>query len=700
MRALIVGGGVGGLATAVALRDVGVEPLLFEQAPALTEIGAGINLWPNAMKALDGLGAAGHIRRTGVRGERVDHYDLASGKELESLPFGPTAEAFGGQLYNSHRADLLDALIGRLPSTGIRLGSRVVGFRESQAGVTVVLEDATEVSGDFLVGADGLKSSIRAQLFGPGEPEYTGVVAWRALLKRGDVPTAAVVPGIGSWFGADRTVVIYPVRRGELVSFSGYVPDVEVRRESWTASGSLDDLRTSFAGAAPIVRQVIGSITEAIITPIYFRRPLDNWCSERVVLLGDSAHPVPPFAGQGAALALEDAVVLARCIDEHRGAPIGRALAAYVNQRTERAVRVLTRSRTNLQVYRESDPARTRARNGRIRGLKRLDPAGLVSTTWLYGYDPRVDRVEPAGSRVVSWPEPGRRAFDLWRTAFTPDDSAASWVGERAAYERLLLGLDGNRGDRTDRLDCDGVPALRVTPPGPSTGPTVLHLHGGGYTMGSAESSAAYAGRLARAVGGTAVVVDYRLAPEHPFPAAFDDVMVAYRWLLQHAGGAQNVIVSGECAGAGLALGLAVALRDAGLPPPRALHLVSPLCDLSLSAPSIDAADTVDPWFDRVALTTLAASYAQGAAVDDGRMSPVYADLAGLPPVLIQAAANEALADDARRVAERLRASGGVVSLTLVAQSVHSFTLFEFLPEASAAIDEFARHAGLREGRA
>jgi salicylate hydroxylase len=672
------------MAAAVALRQIGIEPLVLEQAQALTEIGAGINLWPNAMRALHQLGAADHIRATGVRGEKVVHLDLASGAELESLPFGPTARSYGEDLYNSHRADLLDALIDRLDGADVKVASRVVGFRQDEAGVEVTLEGGEELTGDFLVGADGLKSAVRAQLFGAEEPQYTGVAAWRALLPRDRADGVAVVQGIASWFGANRTVVVYPVRRGELVSFSGYVPDDEVRNESWTSAGDLDDLRRSFAIACPEITDLIAQVDRAIITPIYYRRPLENWAQGRVVLVGDAAHPIPPFAGQGAALAVEDAVALAEALRAQDD--VSAALQDFAARRGPRAEQVLVRSQANLVQYRQSDPVQACARNGRIRGLKRLDPRAESTSAWLYGYDATVRKPDPAVDRLAQWPAHARRAHELWRTVFTVEDRAASWLGERPAYERFLLAHSpGVDGQRVEEVDCAGVPALRVVPPGGENGPAILHLHGGGYVMGSARASAGYAARLAAAVGGWALVPDYRLAPEHGYPAALDDVLTAYRWLLDREG--VPSCISGECAGGGLAVALSVALAGGDDRQPGALHLLSPFCDLAVTGPGPDA--PLDAWYSRAKLLGLAASYVQDADSDDGLVSPVAADLRGLPPMHIEVARDEALHDSATLLAERARAAGVPVELEVVPDTVHAFALFPDLPEADAAIERF-----------
>jgi salicylate hydroxylase len=224
----------------------------------------------------------------------------------------------------------------------------------------------------------------------------------------------------------------------------------------------------------------------------------------------------------------------------------------------------------------------------------------------------------------------------------------------------------------------------------------VLHLHGGGYVMGSAELSAPLAGRLAAAAGGWSLVPDYRLAPEHPFPAALDDALAAYRWLTRQYPKAP-VIVSGECAGGGLALALALALRDSGDPAtrmPAGVHVVSPFCDLAASADDLGPAADTDPWFNRITLIQLAACYLRDADPGQALLSPSRADLSGLPPLLIQAAEPEALFASAERLASRAREDGVPVTFSPVADSVHSFILFDFLPEADRALTEFAAFAG------
>jgi salicylate hydroxylase len=210
--------------------------------------------------------------------------------------------------------------------------------------------------------------------------------------------------------------------------------------------------------------------------------------------------------------------------------------------------------------------------------------------------------------------------------------------------------------------------------------------------MGSAEGAIDLASRLAEAIGGWALVPEYRLAPEHAQPAAVDDVIAVYGWLAREHGVACSV-VSGECAGGGLAIAMAVRLRDAGAALPAALHVVSPFCDLTVTSGSANETSGRDPWLGRDRLRLAAASYIHTADPATPLISPVNADLRGLPPLLIQAAEGEALRDDAERLADVADAADVQVTLELVHDTVHSFVLFDFLPETRAALEQFAAHA-------
>jgi salicylate hydroxylase len=712
VRVIIAGGGTGGLATAIALRKVGIEPLVLEQAPAFTAIGAGLGLYANAMKALSYLGADSYWRQTAARIDISEQRGLNDDQVITSSSLEPRAAKYGEPYYCGHRADLLTSLLMALPPECVRTGSRVVAFRETADDVRVELADGAEVRGDLLIGADGLRSATRKLLMGEREARFTDVVVWRGLIPREKIPRRYDAK-IMSWYGPQRHVLLYPLRHAghpeSVYSLSAFVPATEVRRESWTASGDLADLHASLADACPAMHELLALMDESLITGIYFRDPLKTWGSDRVVLLGDAAHPAPPSAGQGAGMALEDAVMLAACLQRAGTGNEQAALREYAFRRQARTTRMLESSRVNLRNSQTSDPVQVRARNGYYRGLERLSPAGPPMQEWLLAHDPVATAVQSPAEYEQDLAVPGnpmrrpesRRAFDLWRAALTGEHRATGWLGERQGYAEFLRSklhpADGSGPAAT--VSCDGTPALQVGRPSRGSAPVVLHLHGGGYVMGSAELSAPLAGRLGEAVGGWSLVPDYRLAPEHPFPAALHDAMAAYHWLAREYPQAP-ILVSGECAGGGLALSLALALRDAAgalrdaagptTRMPAGIQLVSPFCDLALSAENLGPAADSDPWFNRITLIQLAACYIQDTDPDQALVSPSRADLSGLPPLLIQAAEPEALFSRAERLADQARSAGVPVRFSPVADSVHSFILFDFLPEASRALAEFA----------
>jgi salicylate hydroxylase len=708
VRVIIAGGGTGGLAAAIALRKAGLEPLVLEQAPAFTAIGAGLGLYANAMKALTYLGADAYWRQNAARIDVSEQRGLNDDEVITASSLEPRAAKYGEPYYCGHRADLMTSLLTALPPECVRTGSRVVAFEETARDVRVELAGGEEIRADLLVGADGVRSATRKRLMGEREARFTGVVVWRGLIARERVASRYDAK-IMAWFGPRRHVLLYPLRHdrhaGSVYSLSAFVPVAEVNRESWTASGDVADLHASLADACPAVQDLLAQMDQALITGIYFRDPLESWGTDRVTLLGDAAHPAPPSAGQGAGMALEDAVMLAACLRRAGPGNEPAALREYAFRRQPRTARMLESSRVNLRNSQASDPVQVRARNGYYRGLERLSPAGPPMQEWLLAHDPVAAAVRSpaefeqdlvAAGNPLRRPQ-ARRAYDLWRTALTGEHRAAGWLGERRGYAEFLRGRlrPASPSGPSAPLSCDGTPALQVGRPLPDAAPVVLHLHGGGYSMGSAELAAPLAGRLAEAVGGWSLVPDYRLAPEYPFPAALHDVVAVYQWLAREYPQAP-ILLSGECAGGGLALSLALALRDAGDPDtrmPAGIHVVSPFCDLSLPPEDLGPAADSDPWLSRIALIQLAACYIHGADPLQAPVSPSRADLSGLPPLLIQAAEPEALFASARRLADQARSCGVAVTFSPVADSVHSFVLFDFLPETDRALAEFAAFA-------
>lgn len=696
MRAIVVGGGIGGVAAAVALRKEGHEVLLLEQAPRLTEVGGGLVVAPNAKKALNHLGCGDLVAQTGVATEETVFYDIEGGDRVFTSRMGSvSASVYGEYQYSMHRADLLDALLSRLPMEHVRLDARVSSVEEDADGVAVELGGGERVTADLVVGADGIRSRVRASLFGESEPMFTGLLGWRALIPAADAPHLAPLARNVLWMGPGRHVGFYPVRPGELFNLFAWVPADEVVRESWLLSGDVEDLRRSLHGCSRELSRILDSIQEAFITPLYVRDPLERWSTGRMTLLGDAAHPATAAAGQGAAMALEDAVTLAvRLRGVETASSLRDALDDYQRRRIVRTSRMQAISLANLRWMNESDPMQRRARNGRFAGVNGLDPLGTTPWRWLFSHDPARSAEAPLDEALAGIGRPvndrrrpeARRAFEAWAAAVTPEQRTRLWVGEREGYEEFAARIDPPHDDiEVEEVDAGGVPALLVGG-GTGDGAAILHLHGGGFTSGSARASLPLAARLSRASGASVLVPDYRLAPEHPAPAAADDALAVYRWLRAREEITGPVVVTGEDAGGGLALSVALAARDAGLPAPTEVHVVSPFVDLRLTGASIDTAGSRDPWNTRERLTSASASYVQGRGPDDSSVRLSRDDLAGLASLRVYAAAGEALVDDARALAEAAERAGVDVVLEEIDDSVHSFVLFPELPEAGLVV--------------
>lgn len=262
------------------------------------------------------------------------------------------------------------------------------------------------------------------------------------------------------------------------------------------------------------------------------------------------------------------------------------------------------------------------------------------------------------------------------------------------AWQRRALGALGPppvdaHGSAFERVDAGGVPGAWIRPAGADPSRVLYYLHGGGYSIGSIDSHRHFIARFARIAGVTAFAIDYRLAPEHTAPAQLDDARTAWRWLLARGVDPKRTIIAGESAGGGLTLSTLVALRDAKEPLPAAAALISPWLDLTLSGRSIDENARFD-YLPRHVLETYVRRFAGARDARDPLLSPVFADLAGLPPLFVLAGAAEAIVDDARLLAERARKAGVDVELREHADQIHAFPLFLDLPASRAAIDELA----------
>ncbi|WP_020658250.1 FAD-dependent monooxygenase [Amycolatopsis benzoatilytica] len=338
----IAGGGIGGLAAAVALRKLGFSPAVYEQAAGFGRVGADINLTPNAVRALDGLGIGDELRATAARPKYRISRTWDTGEETSRLPMGDEAERrYGSPQLTMHRADLLGALAGALPDGVVHLGHKLAGI--SAEGLS--FESGT-VAADVLVGADGIHSAVRTSLFGAEHPEFTGVVAYRAVLPAGavDVPN---LDCFTKWWGPDpdTQLVTFPLNRGNDVFVFATTRQSQWRHESWTTPGDVAELREAYRGFHPEARALLAACDSVLQSALYVRDPLPAWSSGTTTLLGDACHPMMPFMAQGAGMAIEDAVVLARALAAYPEPEV--ALKAYQAARLDRTREVQLGSRGN-----------------------------------------------------------------------------------------------------------------------------------------------------------------------------------------------------------------------------------------------------------------------------------------------------------------------------------------------------------------
>lgn len=345
---IIAGAGIGGLTAALALLRNGIDCDLYEQAPELREIGAGLQLSPNGTRVLFALGLEPQVRRDGVEtGDKVVRL-WSSGYtwSLFDPSVGTPTDRFGSPMYLMHRGDLHAMLVDavrREKSDAIHLNSRCVDFDQDASEVRLMLEDGRQIAGEILVGADGVHSCIRRKLFGEATPKFTGIMAWRGLAPVERLPEYLRRPIATQWLGPTGHVTCYPVQRGQLMNMVGEIEHDDWQYESWVERGSREECLKDFAGWHHDLIDIIENIDTFYKWGLFLRDPLPKWCAGRVALLGDSCHAMLPFLGQGGNMAIEDGMVLARCIQKYQH-DLVTALDRYETARRDRAVEVVHRS--------------------------------------------------------------------------------------------------------------------------------------------------------------------------------------------------------------------------------------------------------------------------------------------------------------------------------------------------------------------
>jgi salicylate hydroxylase len=383
-RIAIIGGGLAGLAAANAMRSVGIEPEVFETAPALGEIGAAVNASPQAVKALRAAGVGDEIAAVGYMSPGIYTRNMNTGEHLEFNDRFKAAQRYGAPYYSFHRADLLDALASRLDHGRIHLGHRLTGLEERSDCILLHFANGARVEAEYVIGADGVRSVVRHALYGDDNPTYTGQMVWRALLDARDVPAEIVEPtGHTQWVGPGRHFIAYYIRDRKLLNIVTQEDTDKWVEEGWSTRGDPDEMRASFPDPEPRLEKLLGIVTECSKWGLFTRPLTRNWGRGRIELIGDAAHAMLPNAGQGACQAFEDAYILARWMDACRD-----PVEAFENFRRIRIPRVHGVQRLSLSNARFKHMRDAAAQKDAIAA-----GTGSVhgSSHWVWGYDPVAD---------------------------------------------------------------------------------------------------------------------------------------------------------------------------------------------------------------------------------------------------------------------------------------------------------------------
>ena len=384
-KILIAGAGIGGLTAASCLMKAGYDVAVYEQAPELSEIGAGIQISANAMHVLNHLGLGEAIAKLSVRPGAYVFRLHDTGEVIGQFPLADEHERLHGAPYNQlHRADLHDLLATKAREFNkdvVRLNSRVAGFEESDAGVELLFADGSRARGDLLIGADGVKSAVRAQIAGADHAAYTGDAAWRLTLPTDQLPDNFMGQVMSVWMGPGRHVVCYYLRGGALLNFVGLVETEEISEESWTAKFPWERLKADFAGWHEDIQTVIDRTDRdsCFRWSLYYRPPITTWSTRRATLLGDAVHATLPYLAQGAAMAIEDAAVLTRALQATGS--VADALPQYERNRIDRTSRIVKGADANRTLFHMRDQKKLR-REFAVRD------EGADRNAWLYSYNP------------------------------------------------------------------------------------------------------------------------------------------------------------------------------------------------------------------------------------------------------------------------------------------------------------------------
>jgi salicylate hydroxylase len=376
-RVIIIGAGIGGLAAGIALRQRGFDVRIFERSPKLEEVGAGLQVGPNAFKVLRALGLENELRRNAFEPTNMVSLKWDDATLRHRVPLKATATAqYGAPYMTAHRADLQRMLRAALPDDIIRLNATCTGATTRGTTAVARFADGSEAEGDVVIGADGIRSIIRAQHFGADAPRFTQQMCWRCMIPMELVPTRIGPNGSVSlahgeyfgWLGPNGHVICYPIGKGDMLNmFVGHVTEEWVE-ESWSVQSTTDELIEAHSGWNEALIGMFRQVQHVYKWGIYDRDPVPEWRRGRVTLLGDAAHPTMPTLAQGGNMAIEDGYVLARNLDRH-GSDVEAGLAGFVAERRPRTARITLQSRQQFE------------------NNRKVPPPPFLDRTWIFTFD-------------------------------------------------------------------------------------------------------------------------------------------------------------------------------------------------------------------------------------------------------------------------------------------------------------------------
>lgn len=389
-KIVIAGAGIGGLCAALALARRGFEVAVYEQSLQLGEVGAGLQLSPNAMHVLQALGINEQVTAKAFRPKSAVMRHYQTGNTYFTVPLGDIArQKYAADYLHIHRADLHAALVQACEemNVSIHLAHALQSYKQTPQNLTIQFDNGQSLEADLLIGADGIKSKVQACMLGQIPAQFTGQVAWRGVIEANKVPKGLIKPNANLWVGPGKHFVSYYLRGGDLINFVAVQERSDWKKESWNEPGDVSELQETFAGWHPEVTELLAVTEQCFLWALYGRAPLKKWIDGKVALLGDACHPMLPFLAQGAAMAIEDSYTLAHCLASQTNTQT--ALQNYQNIRLPRTSNIQLNARKNASLYHMSSPIE-QAKLAVLLGLSRLGLSDRVAANkldFIYAYN-------------------------------------------------------------------------------------------------------------------------------------------------------------------------------------------------------------------------------------------------------------------------------------------------------------------------